>query len=67
MRPPSHEMRSRRKGCHQCAGEVRNLEVPHSENATIRRQAQYVGKLFALPPPTAAVLAELAFAGGQQQ
>jgi hypothetical protein len=60
------KMRSRRKGCHLCTGEVRNLEVPHSENATVRQQAQYVGKLFALPPPTS-VLAELAFAGGQRQ
>jgi hypothetical protein len=43
------KMRSRRKGCHLCTGEVRDLEVQYSENATARRQVQYVGELSALP------------------
>jgi hypothetical protein len=56
--PPNPEMRSRRKGCHLCTGEVR--QVPHSENATARRQVQYVGKLSTLPQAETALAAAFA-------
>jgi hypothetical protein len=64
MTPP--EMRSRRKGCHPCTGEVRNLEVQHSENAIADRQEQHRRRLFAFSLPLATTIAELAFAGGRR-
>jgi hypothetical protein len=57
-------MKSRRKGCHLCTGDIRNLEVPHSENATARRQVQHLHRLFAFSLSLATTIAELAFAGG---
>jgi hypothetical protein len=62
--PLSPDMRSRRKGCHLCTGEVRNLEVPHSDSATADRRAQHLHRLFAFSLSLATTIAELAYAGG---
>jgi hypothetical protein len=64
MLPP--EMRSRRNGCHQSTGKVRDLEVQHNDDAIGDRQAQHLRRLFAFSLSLATTVAELAFAGGQR-
>jgi hypothetical protein len=64
MPPPSPDMRSRRKGCHLCTGEVHTLEPNHQDHSTVSQvalQASKLRRLYALAHDTTITIATLAF------
>ena len=64
MHPPNPEMRSRRKSCHSCTGEVHTLEPNHQDHSTIfpiALQASRLRRIYALAHDTAITIATLAY------
>ena len=62
--PPNPEMRSRRKGCHLCTGDVHTLEPNHQGHSIaspIALQASRLRRIYALAHETAITVATLAF------